>query len=230
MGGSLDSNERPTHLELSELSKKGDFNTCLIDCFMYDDLSLRAAAFQLLHATFSQRTSLLSSLKRCTILENSSLGVYGTVHILRSSINDLKSLTSEYNRWGVHSIISGRFDTEKFGKVMYHIETMLRFIYCDDGDHTKKKHKNRKGKGMSRGALDIDQAPSLTRRSSFSMASASEQAAVIHEAFIVAGVSPTDFFLRMDLDHNNSIDLEEFIHGAREILHIPRRDPFRRRA
>ena len=101
----------------------------LIDCLMYEDDNLMAAALHLLDCKYGQRRRLCAALHDVTLLATPSLPIYGHVHALRADLDELVYLVRTASLWGAKSEVSGPFDDRKFGKLMVTCDKLLAFLH-----------------------------------------------------------------------------------------------------
>jgi hypothetical protein len=141
-------------LNLWTLCNKADFEDALIDLLMYNDDRLFSASLHLLQSTYVQRKSVLDALQKCCILENERLSIFGDVHTLKASIDELDELISTYSGWCVHSKISGPFGDAEFGRAMYLVDVLLLFIYAKEV--SSHSHQDKRGTSADRSPPPFD--------------------------------------------------------------------------
>lgn len=109
-------------LDLGKLSGR-DIDTVLLDCLMYEDDKLFAAALALLDRTFGQRRTLIKAIGQVILLHQSSIPVFDNVASMIADLGYLMFLLRSSEVWGVSSKISGGKNFSTNGKTHTHART-----------------------------------------------------------------------------------------------------------
>ena len=100
----------------------------LIDAVMYDDDELFEQSLKLLERRFGQRRKLLECLDQVYLLDEESIPIFQTVHILQTRLSTLIYGLRSSQVWGVLSVVSGDFDEQMFTFIQSVCNSLLLFL------------------------------------------------------------------------------------------------------